>query len=57
MVAPFVLSIKENTTNAVDLQQRETRRAAHRAAPHGSTSGCIVLKKAGTVKISCICIV
>lgn len=29
---------KENTTNAIDLQQRETRLAAQRAASHGSAS-------------------
>ena len=47
-----IVGIKENTTDAIDLQQRETRLAAYRAASHGSASGDTVTQKDGKVKFS-----
>ena len=44
-----IVNIKENTTDAIDLQQRETRLAAHRAASHGSASDGTVTQQDGNV--------
>lgn len=45
-----IVGIKENTADAIDLQKRETRLAANKAALHGGAFDVIVSQQGNTVK-------